>query len=255
MSKRKRKGAARGAARRRKNRTTLAIVKILIVLIALFCIAMYTPVLQLRQVLVVGTSVVDPQAVLTTANIPEKINILKIDRKTVIENLEKIPYVSKAEIKYSFPNNIKIVISEGSPYYSFESGEEYVNTDENLKIIEITQTPKILPVFEGLTFEKKSPGEIITIDESEKIDIILLYYNILKEKNMLDKVESIQIEEYTVNLKLVSGVKVKCGNRQDAGRKIAALEASIAQSEAEGISLKIGTFDITDPKQVVYSAD
>lgn len=249
-SKRRKSGTRRAAARKKRAKGVWRIIKIILVIAVVYCAVMYTPVFKVKDIVIEGTSIVDPQEALSAANITKGEHMLKIDRKNVKTQLEKIPYIFDAQVKYVWPSTIKLVIEEGEIYYSFKTEGGYLNTDKNLKILEITPEAKIFPVFEGINLQKKAAGEKITIDESEKFDIILVYYNVLKDKNILDKVETIKISEYSVFMKMKNGVNVKCGGQTDAELKIAALMECLEKEQAE-----IGTFDITDHKRIVYSID
>ena len=53
-----------------------------------------------------------------------------------------------------------------------------------------------------------------------------------------------------------SGASVKCGNTSEAERKITALKAAIDTMVAEnGTVPTTGSFDISDPQQIVYSIE
>ena len=258
MSKRRRppRGRQYHMRRRRKVKFILNILKIIILIAAVYSILAFTPVLKLANIYVEGINIVSSEEILSKAAISSDINILRINRGKTEKAIEEIPYVSDAQIKYKFPNNIKIVITEGSVYYAFKAENGYVNTDENLKILEITDMPKVYPVIMDLNIQNFEAGEKLTIDETEKFDIILLYREILNKHGILENIELMYIEDYNLRFRLKDGATVICGNVSDAERKIAALKASLdAFAEEGGEAPKTGSFDISDPDLVVYSID
>ncbi len=257
MSKRRTpRGRQYHARRRKKVKFILNIFKIIIFIVAVYALLAFTPILKLSKIYVEGINIVSSEEILEKAAIPLDINVLRINQGSVEKKIEEIPYVSNAEIKYKFPNNIRIIITEGSIYHAFKTEEGYVNTDENLKVLEITDMPKVYPVITDLNIQNYAAGAKLTIDETEKFDIILLYSEILRKRNMIEDVELMYVEDYNFHFRLKEGVTVKCGGVADAERKIAALKSSIdSMLQETGEMPKTGSFDISDPQQVVYSID
>ena len=176
MSRRKPPRGRQYHVRRRKRvKFILNIFKLIIFIAAVYAILAFTPVLRLANIYVEGTNIVSTEEVLGKAAVPSDINILRINKGETEKRIEEIPYVADAKIKYKFPNNIRIVITEGSLYYAFKTEAGYANTDENLKVLEITEMPKVYPVIADLNVQNPEAGKKLTIDEIEKFDIILLY--------------------------------------------------------------------------------
>lgn len=242
--------------RRKRVKFILNIFKLIIFIAAVYAILAFTPVLRLANIYVEGTNIVSTEEILEKAAVPEDINILRINMSETEKRIEEIPYVADAKIKYKFPNNIRIVITEGSLYYAFKTEAGYANTDENLKVLEITEMPKVYPVIADLNVQNPEAGKKLTIDETEKFDIILLYREILQKNGMLENIDLMYVENYSMRFRLKDGATVECGNVADAERKIAALKASLdSLVEESGEMPKTGSFDISDPHQVVYSID
>lgn len=257
MSKRRPPRGRQYHARRRKRvKFILNIFKIIIFVAAVYAILAFTPVLKMANVYVEGINIVTADEVLQKAAIPSDINILRINMGETEKRIEEIPYVADAKIKYKFPNNIRIVISEGSLYYAIKTEEGYVNTDENLKVLEITEMPKVYPVISELAIQNFLPGEKLTIDESEKFDIILLYREILQKHGVLENIDLMYVDNFNFKFRMKDGATVECGNVSDADRKVAAFKAALdSLLEESGEMPKTGSFDISDPHQVVYSID
>ncbi len=235
---------------KRKN-PILFFIKFLIVLGALYGIMFHTPALQVTDIFVTGNAKVDASLIMTASELSQGDNLLKINYKKTCEKIEKIPYVSRADIKYKFPNKINIEIVEGSILVTFETADGYVSVDKNLKILEINENASNFPIIQGIKFEKKPVGEKITIDESQKFDIILLYREIFEKKNLLSDCERLLIEEGEVTAYLSGGIKVKCGGGDEAEYKISALKASLESNP----NVTIGTFDVRNPTRVVYKIE
>ena len=241
------KRTSRGKRKKRK-RPVLFFIKLLIIAGALYAVMFYTPVLTVTEVYVTGASAVDPSAVITASEIKPADNLLKIKYGKSCEKIMKIPYVSEAKIKYKFPNKLDIDITEAEIMLDLELEGEYVSIDKNLKILEINENPKTFPIICGISAKKNVPGEKLTIDESDKFDIILVYRKILEDKGLLKKCKKITIDGGDVTIEQEGGIKIICGGRDEAEYKISAFKAAL-ESNPE---VTIGTFDVRNPKRVVY---
>ncbi len=237
--------------RRKRKNPILSVIKFLIVVGALYAVMFHTPALEVTEVFVVGNTNVDASLIIEASQLHAGDNLLKIKYKKTCEKIEKIPYVSVAEIKYKFPNKLCIDITEGEIMLTLDTPNGFVSIDKNLKILEINENPRSFPVVYGINFEKNVLGEKITIDESEKFDIILLYREIFETKNLLSTCEKMTLENGELTAEFEGGIKVKCGGREDAQYKISAFKAAL-ESNPE---VTIGTFDVRDPKKVVYKIE
>ena len=185
------------------------------------------------------------------ADIKQGQNILKINRKNAIKEIKRIPYIDDVKIKYKFYGKIEIQVKESENAVAVKSGKKFIYVDKNLKVLEIADKQGDLPVAEGFSVKKNKIGSKITIDESQKFDIILLYRKILIEKNIYKDTKKFLYDESGLTLVMKDGIKVVCGTSQDAEYKISAyLECRKAQPE-----ITVGTFDVTTPSKIIYSID
>ncbi len=252
-AKRRTSTAGKRNIRKRKKRKSpiLFILKFLIVTGALYAVMFHTPALEVTEVYVTGNVNVEQSLIISASELKAGDNLLKIRYREVCEKIQKIPYVSVAEIKYKFPNKLNINVTEGEIMVTFDTDYGFVSVDKNLKILEINENSEKFPIIYGINFEKNVLGEKITIDESQKFDIILLYREIFESKNLLDVCKQMTLENGELTAEFEGGLKVKCGGREDAEYKISAFKAAL-ESNPE---VTIGTFDVRDPQRVVYKIE
>ncbi len=249
---RKRKSGARSAAsKKRRKKTSLSIIKFILVLVALYGILFHTPLLNIRNIYVEGNMAADRESIIAASGIVTGQNILKINKKAAINNMEKIAYVSSANVKYAFPTSITLVVNEGRIVANVITPDgAYAAIDANLKVLDVCPEPKVFPVVEGLNVQKSVIGEKLTIDEEGNFDILLSYMNVLDKHGISGELSKITISGGEITLQMHNSVVVKCGDTTDADYKIAAYKAAV---EKQPVS--IGTFDVTNPTRIVYSID
>lgn len=251
MNKRKTSGTKRTAKRKKKKSTSIFFIKLILILGLLYAAIFHTPVFKIRNIVVTGNNIVNAGSVADASGIIPGQHMFKINIKKSQANIEKIAFVSNAKIKYKFPNDINIIITEGSVMANVKFSGGFACVDKNLKVLEIAAKPVSFPVIEGINVQKSVVGEKITIDETDKFDIILLYIEILDKHGIISQFKKMKMDGYNLNMEMENGVKVKCGGNDDAEYKISALMECIKNSK----NASIGTFDVTNPKRVVYSID
>lgn len=251
LATKRKSGASRTASKKRRKKTSLSVIKFIVILAALYGILFHTPLLNIRNIYVEGNMAADRESIVTASGITVGQNILKINKKAAVANMEKIAYVSSANVKYAFPTSITLVVNEGRIIANVKTPDgAYAAIDSALKVLDVCPQPKVLPVVEGLNVQKSVIGEKLTIDEEGNFDILLSYMNILDKHGISGELAAITISGGEITLQMKNSVVVKCGGTADADYKIAAYKAAIDKQP-----VSIGTFDVTNPARIVYSID
>ncbi len=234
--------------RRKRKNPILFFLKFIVIIGVLYAIMFHTPALLVTEIFVTGNTNVETEMILQASELGVGNHLLKIKYDDTCRKIEKIPYVSVAEIKYKFPNKLNINITESEVLFTLDTQNGFVSIDKNMKILEINDNPKTFPVIFGLNSEKILLGEKLVLDESQKFDIILLYGEIFKQKNIMGDCEKITLENGEVTAEFAGGIKLMCGGRDNAEYKVAAFCAA-RESNPE---VTIGTFDVRNPEKVIY---
>lgn len=251
LATKRKSGASRTASKKRRKKTSLSIIKFILVLAALYGILFHTPLLNIRNIYVEGNMAASRESIMAASGITVGQNILKINKKTAVSNMEKIAYISSASVKYAFPTSITLVVNEGRIIASVKTPDgAYAAIDSALKVLDVCAEPKVLPVVEGLNVQKSVIGEKLTIDEEGNFDILLSYMNVLDKHGISGELAAITVSGEEITLQMKNSVVVKCGTSADADYKIAAYKAA---TDKQPVS--IGTFDVTNPSRIVYSID
>ena len=86
-----------------------------LVAFGLFWFLIHRPGLHIGKIRIIGATYVTREEVLEEGGLWEPINVLDIDRKQLIQNLEKDVRIEKASISFAFPTYFDIHITERLP--------------------------------------------------------------------------------------------------------------------------------------------
>ena len=243
------------AEERKKNRRIkrkkriVGALKFIIIVGALYAFIFLTPFFNVKNIMVEGAGATSTESVISASGIVQGTHILKVNKKAAISGIEKLAYVKSAEINRVFPNKIKIVLTEGKVVGNIALTKGFAAIDETGKIMEISDTPKVLPAIYGLTVKKSEVGEKITIDETTQLDVILKYINQLNIQALATPYVSVTLDGNNVWAELENGVLVYFGDDTDLDYKVAAFAESLRSAG----DIDSGWFDVSSPDRIVYS--
>ena len=235
---------------KRKKRIIRAL-QFIIILGAVYAFIFYTPFFNVKTINVEGVAAVSPQAVISASGITEGMHILKINKKAAAGEIEKLAYVKSAEIKRSFPNKVRIILTEGKVLANIALDKGFAAIDETGKVMEMTDTLKVYPAVYGLTVKKSEVGTKITIDETDRFDVILKYINQLNLQALTIPYVSISDIDGDVWAELENGLLVLFGDDKEIDYKVAAFAESLRSAG----DVTTGYFDVSTPDRIVYSSD
>ena len=236
-----------GAAQKKsKKRTSLKILCVLSVMLAVFM----SPLFNVRSIQVRGNSRLDSAYVTELSGISKGIHIVFVPFSEAKASLEKTAYISSADIKYKFPNTIIITIDEKMPvvYYAFADGYAGINADGYVTdIIQIIEEP--LPVAEGITLSSYKIGEKPNLGKTapEQIECLTNVAQELMNTGISAEISKINVRSVNnIILESKTGILIKCGDQTELKYKFSILKEVIAKENCSGI------IDLSVPGQATY---
>ena len=154
----------KGAAQRDLTRTFLASLRAALVVlgsasIALTSIVLYReflqlPCLQVKKIHVEGCRRESPAHILTLAAVHPQSNLLSVDLKSMCQRLENSPWVEKARVKRTFPDQLTISIWERTPAALINLNQLHL-VDEKGTVFKKAERDDALtlPILTGITWE------------------------------------------------------------------------------------------------------
>ena len=236
----------------RKRLVKKVILIFLLLTIGIIVFVTKSNIFIIKKVAILGNPIISGEDIKErTENLIGK-NIFFLNKRNIINEAKKNPYVEKVEISKAYPKqvNIKIVEKQGIYYVDKESYKCVLNNE--LILLEKPENidNRNLVELKGINFENEELGNRVL--ENSRIENILdIFYDIIKNNPTNYKIDSIDLSDLT-NIKLYIGeVEGRLGNDENILDKMNKL-LHIMASQDVGISK--GYIDVGfDGAPVYYS--
>jgi len=235
--------------RNRRNRRVLFFTFITLCFVAF---TLFAPFFKIKAIIPTGNSKVSSEEIIVASKIGIGNNIYRTSLKLAKNGVKKIPYINEVRIKRSFPNVIKIDVtqSEVSAYMPVSGG--YVYIDSFGKMLELSQNPPNLrvPIIENSGIMDFQGGKIFLSDDAKKVEIVIATLQEIVHNSILDKVTIINVASadkisFTINNKL----EVLVGDINNLPYKIGFITIKALENLGNNTS---GFLDVSSGKNGVY---
>lgn len=158
--------------RRRRRPSKFAYVLILLVITlcaAAVCVAVFCKV---EKVTVTGKSQYNNAQIVKASRITLGTNLFKVNKKETEKNIESaLPYILKADVKYSFPNAVKVEVVSEDAKFVVKNGSKRVLANSQLKILKTDADDKECEkkiTIDGVKFKTSVAGELLDTQKKEQ---------------------------------------------------------------------------------------
>ena len=241
----KQRKRARQIARRRRALLLLLIVA------AIISICLFTPFFNVKTIELVGNEFLSTEQLLSAASIPEGINIFALRKGIVKKSLLQIPEIDSVRIRRKLPAKIQIQITETKPTMYFPYTTGYAVTNENGKVLSLTDTAEELNLLfiTGLEIKNAEICKKISVQDTVKFDIILDTIQKLNQAELVTEIQSCHFDNLSeLHMFLTDGTKIILGNTEELDYKISVLKNILPRvNRTEGAYI-----DLTTPSRSVY---
>ncbi len=241
----KQRRRARQIARRRR------VLLLLLIVAAIISICLFTPFFNVKTIELVGNEVLSTEQLLTAVSIPEDINIFALRKGLVKKALLQFPEIESVRILRKLPSKIQIQVTETKPimYFSYKTG--YAITNENGKVLSLTDTAEELNLLliTGLEIKNAEICKKISVQDTVKFDIILDTIQKFNQAELVTEIKSCHFDNLSeLHMFLTDGTKIILGNTEELDYKISVLKNILPRvNRAEGAYI-----DLTTPSRAVY---
>lgn len=118
----------RAPRRRRRRRLLIALGVILVVGLSIWLV-WFSPVLQVRDVRVVGVEGLRAQEVLAAADVSTGTPLARLDAAAAEESVRALPWVSGVEVRRGWPSEVVLAVEARTPIAVLEGGEADLGLD------------------------------------------------------------------------------------------------------------------------------
>ena len=134
--------------------TSLGIVSIALTSVMIYKELLQLPFLQVKKIQVEGCVQQTPAEILDIAGIHPQINLLSLDLKDICQQLESSPWIDKAQVKRTFPDQLYISILERKPEALINLNQLHLVDGSGVIFKKVErQEGQGLPILTGIRFE------------------------------------------------------------------------------------------------------
>lgn len=204
----------------RNRRIMLAVV--LIALIGGGCI-LFSSLTATQGVAISGTKKIPKTTIRQIADDYVNKSYLTMDRKSLKNRLEQLPYVKSADIGISFPHTLTIAIEEETPSAQLYSGDGYILVNEDFKALAKTRSYDTdLPKITGIPTSGIKLGQVAFRETGNEKKIAMI--RALFRSEIKKDINTLAILDRGVKISFSDGTIVHIGSFNDADYKVKQLE-------------------------------
>ena len=180
-------------------------------------------------------------------------------RLTKIEDrmLFELPYLESVEVRYAFPNKVKIDVTERKASFLLEQYGIYLLVDTHGVVLEtFTQEDcPDMPVVKGIEFETFKIGDSISKKQNAHIDTAIGLCNMMHQLSMGSYVDIIDVSDYNdIKLYCAPSLTILFGNGNNVGMRLTELKGildSNLNGESNGVlDMRSGGYPIFTKNEV-----
>ncbi|HJR44031.1 MAG TPA: FtsQ-type POTRA domain-containing protein [Actinomycetota bacterium] len=196
-------------------------------------VAFWSPLLDVRKVVVVGGKHVSSSDVAAAASLGRDDNLLLVSTSQVTEAVEDLPWVLEAKVDRKLPGTVRVKVVERSARIALSVGEARWTLDARGNVLQSGLAEQGMPVLAGATIDEVRPGERIA--EVEVRDALAAWRSLaLRVRREVAAILAPTAERITFSLH--DGTQVRFGAAESLRAKNEVLVALLAQMRAENRS-------------------
>lgn len=207
--------------RKYRNRRILLVV-VLIAIIAGGCF-LFSSLTATQEVAISGAKVVPKATIRQITDDYVNKNYLTMDKKSLKNRLEQLPYVKSADIGLSFPHTLTVSIKEEVPSAQLYSGDGYILVNEDFKALAKTRSyDTSLPKITGIPTRGVKLGQVALKETGNEKKIAMIRALFLSE--IKKDINTLAILDRGVKISFSDGTIVHIQSFNDAEYKVKQLE-------------------------------
>lgn len=169
----------------------------LILVIAIVCFLLLSPIFAIQDIEVRGNSIVSSKYIVSASGIFFGENILKMNKFNAIDKINSVPAIESAKIKREWPNKIVITIEEKDAIAetSFYGSKLVICDDGDVISVITDSTATNLPFLDGIVVQDVIVGAKLLCSDGQKLEKYLEVLKILKENDMLNDIVKLSYKD------------------------------------------------------------
>lgn len=209
------------------------VIALVLAVVVIACV-LFSPLFAVKEIQVEGASQ------FTTAELCEKIGLSKGDNLFLFskgraeKTLEESPYIASAKLSAKLPNTMKIKLKERKTRGYVPYMGAYLYIDEQGRVLEVADSCRdALPLVKGLKFDSFTDGEILPVENTEALDVVLQISQLMEKYELLDLVVEIDVSDPKDIYAYVNQVQIHLGDMTNGDMKIQYMEQIVKKIPEE----------------------
>ncbi|SHI73881.1 POTRA domain-containing protein, FtsQ-type [Dethiosulfatibacter aminovorans DSM 17477] len=213
---RRKREEKRKIRRRKKIRKLLVSMTVFLALAGIYYTVYYTDFFSLEEILVEGNHELSPDEIISDSGLRKGENLLFINKKGIVDNINQIPYIKETVIKKKYPDGMAVSVVERTAEISLKTSNEIILLDfEGIPLEAVDEINEESMVVETDNIYECEMGRAVLFEENNiSFDLIvdLMYYISLNEMVYVNK---LKISGDDVYVLLDGGTLVKLDQDKD----------------------------------------
>ena len=230
-------------------KTVIILAVILVVCIIAFLVYQ---IMRIDNVVIEGTEKLSAEYAEEMADIAPGTHIFVIDENEIKSSLERDPRIEFLSVEYSFPDEITVAVREHMPAACFYADGQYVVTDSNGKVLDISPEASSAATVKGLNPLSFVIGEPLKTDDEVRFAILKELLAAIEKYDLSQNIRSIDLENtYSLGYMYYTGMSVKVGHDTEIDKKVF-LADKVNEKLAE-MGKTTGMIDVSYGDQAIYT--
>lgn len=221
----------RQAIARSRRRRFVGAAAVVAAVVAVVWIAFWSPLLNVREIDVVGARHVDSDDVASVAGLGSDDNLLLVSPSHVAAKVEQLPWVREAKVDRKLPGTVRVRVEERRPAVVLSVDDERWTLDRMGNVLTAGAAGEGLPALAGVAPGDVAPGMRMTEPE---VAGALAAWRSLSPKIRREVAAVLAPTPERITLSFADGTQVRFGSAHSMRAKNEVLEALLGQLRADG---------------------
>ncbi len=187
----------------------------------LFLLFFYSPIFLITNVVVSGNEKYTKDEVCSKINLKKSENLFQLNKSYAKKLLMADPYIKNVDIKRKLPDTIIIKVKERKVRGYVPYMGTYLFIDEEGRVLDVQDYfVEMLPVVEGLEFNKFKLGELLEVNNPKSFEVVVKLAQLMLKYELLKDVVKVDVKNDTDIHLHINSVDVMIGDFSDGDEKI-----------------------------------
>ncbi|WDV44177.1 FtsQ-type POTRA domain-containing protein [Clostridiaceae bacterium M8S5] len=205
-----------------------------------------TKYFNIEEIVVVGNSQIETDKIVLLSGIEKGINIFKLRKNAVVENIKMHPYIKGVSVDRDLPKKVVINILERKEAFVIKSLDSYIYADDEGKVLSVLSDKKDVDLIKLSNFGITNViiGQNLKLEEDITMKEILDFMKKCKIVKLHDKLTVInKNENQQIELLLKNGLVVEFGKLRNINHKLSFLVSILEDLKSKNINNGIISFN------------